>query len=115
MASTAYRTVQAIETDTASNLQSTANGADYIVITHKDFAAAGGSRCATYRASQGLRAVLVDVQDVYDEFGYGLTGAAAIHDFLAYAYSHWQAPAPSYVVLVGDGHYDPKNYAGTAG
>jgi uncharacterized repeat protein (TIGR01451 family) len=111
LAGTAYRTVQAIEADTASNLQSTANGADHITISHEDFMSQA-QRLAGYRASQGLRAVAVDVQDVYDEFGYGLVGAAPIHDFLAYAYANWQAPAPSYVVLFGDGHYDPKNYLG---
>jgi len=67
---------------------------------------------ADYRASQGLRVALIDVQDVYDEFGYGLTGARPIHDLLAYAFDHWQPPAASYVVLVGDGNYDPKNYLG---
>jgi hypothetical protein len=111
MATGAYRTVQGIEQDTASDLQSTANGADHIVIYHKDFAAQAG-QLRDFRASQGWRAIAVDVQDVYDEFGYGLVAAAAIHDFLAYAYGEWAAPAPSFVVLIGDGHYDPKNYAG---
>ena len=37
---------------------------------------------------------------------------AAIHDFLAYAYANWVSPAPTYVVLMGDGNYDPKNYLG---
>jgi len=39
-------------------------------------------------------------------------GAAPIHDFLAYTYVNWIAPPPSFALLVGDGHYDPKNYAG---
>ncbi|MGC9333968.1 MAG: C25 family cysteine peptidase, partial [Anaerolineae bacterium] len=111
MADTTYRTVQAIEQDTPSNLRSLANGADHIIITHKDFWAEV-EPLRTLRASQG-RAMMVDVQDVYDEFGYGLGEPAAIHDFLAYAYGNWEAPAPSFVVLVGDGHYDPKNYAYT--
>jgi hypothetical protein len=69
---------------------------------------------SNFRTSQGLRTTIVNVQDVYDEFGYGIVGAAPIHDFLAYAYTSWQKPAPSYVVLVGDGNYDPKNYAGNS-
>jgi hypothetical protein len=111
MANTAYRTVQAIEADTASKLGSSQNAADYILITHRAF----WDQAATlrnFRASQGLRAVRVDVQDVYDEFGYGIVGASAIHDFLAYTYGNWIAPAPSYALLVGDGHYDPKDYLG---
>jgi hypothetical protein len=112
-ATTGYRTVQTkdIEIDTASSLESTANAADHIVISHHDFLTAA-TTLRNFRASQGLRAVKVDVQDVYDEFGYGIEGAAPIHDFLAYAYAYWQKPAPSYVVLVGDGNYDPKNYLG---
>jgi hypothetical protein len=111
MANTAYRTVQAIEQDTASDLVSTANAADYIVIAHQAFSAQA-AQLRDFRASLELRAVTVDVQDVYDEFGYGIVGAAAIHDFLAYAYGQWVDPPPSYVVLMGDGHYDPNNYLG---
>ena len=110
-ATTAYRTVRAIEADTASDLRATTNGADHIVITHAAFGAQA-AQLSAFRASQGQRAMVVDVQDVYDEFGYGVVGAAAIHDFLAYAYSQWQAPSPSMVVLFGDGHYDPKDYLG---
>ena len=109
--STTYRTVQAVEKDTASSLQSTSNGADYIVITHPDFMTAA-TTLSSFRATQGLRYRTVDVQDVYDEFGYSIVGAASIHDFLAFTYTNWLKPAPSYVVLVGDGNYDPKNYSG---
>jgi hypothetical protein len=112
-ASTTYLTVQAIEKDTPSTLQSSSNGADYIVITHPDFMTAA-TTLSNFRASQGLRTMTVNVQDVYDEFGYGIVGAGPIHDFLAYAYASWQSPAPAYVVLVGDGNYDPKNYAGNS-
>jgi len=81
------------------------------VITHSAFSDAA-ARLSAHRASQGLRAQVVDIQDVYDEFGYGVVGTEALRSFLAYAYTSWQKPAPSYVVLMGDGHYDPKNYAG---
>lgn len=103
--------VQAIEPDIASNLQSTTPGADYILITHKAFTQQAQT-LVDFRASKRLRSVLVDVQDVYDEFGYGIRSAEAIHEFLAYTYSNWTAPAPAYVVLLGDGNYDPKNYLG---
>ncbi len=106
-----YRSVVRIEQDTPSHLQSAANGADYIVVTHPDFAAAVAP-LAAHRAAQGLRVVQVEVQDVYDEFGYGMAGAQAIQAFLKYAYSTWKTPAPSYALLVGDGHYDPKNNGG---
>ena len=54
----------------------------------------------------------MDVQDVYDEFGYGLMSAEAIRDFIAYAYAstNWTRPAPTDVLLVGDGTYDLRRY-----
>lgn len=111
MTDSAYRTVAGIDAiDPPSNLSSTVNGADYIIITHEEFLSQAQA-LRDHRAAS-MRAMVVDVQDVYDEFGYGMVGAEAIRDFLAYAYSNWQAPAPSYVVLFGDGHYDPKNYYG---
>jgi len=47
---------------------------------------------------------------VYDEFTYGLRDAHAIRDFLRYAYENWAKPEPTYVLLVGDGHYDLRDY-----
>lgn len=98
-----------VSLDTASNLAAPGNRADYIVITHGDFKAAI-QPLAARRASQSLQVAVVDVQDVYDEFGYGLMSAEAISDFLAYAYQHWTSPAPSFVLLVGDGTYDMRRY-----
>lgn len=97
--------------DVSSDLQSNSHQADYILITHQAFSGAAET-LTDYRASQGLGTILVDVQDIYDEFGYGVISPEAIREFLAYTTLNWQAPAPSFVVLVGDGNYDPKNYLG---
>lgn len=95
--------------DTASNLHATTNAADYIVISYGGFMN-NIIPLANFRQGQGMRVKVVDVQDVYDEFGDGLPDPQPIHDFLAFAYANWKAPAPSFVLLVGDGHYDPKGY-----
>jgi uncharacterized repeat protein (TIGR01451 family) len=100
-----------IEEGRLSNLTSTANGADYIFITHGDFYPAV-LPLADYRAAQGLRTAIVDVQDIYDAFTYGIFDPEAIRDFLAYAYANWTPPAPTYVLLVGDGNYDFKDNLG---
>ena len=112
MAGTAYRTVQAIEADTASDLRIDGQRGRLPSDHAPRLRGRRWRPCATSGRLRGCARCQVDVQDVYDEFGYGITGAVAIHDFLAYAYGNWQAPAPSYVVLVGDGNYDPKNYLG---
>ncbi|MBI2865136.1 MAG: hypothetical protein HYX94_11300 [Chloroflexi bacterium] len=100
-----------IARDSPSDLRSTANGADYIAIAYGAFIT-NVAPLASFRASQGMRVKVVDVQDVYDEFSDGLMDAQAIRDFLAYAYANWQRPAPYFVLLVGDGTFDLKNRMG---
>jgi hypothetical protein len=96
------------------HLQAPTNGADYILIAHANLLAAA-TPLAAQRRAQGLRVVLVDVQDIYDEFGSGQDDAEAIRRFLAYAYAAWQPPAPAYVLLLGDGTFDPRGRCYPAG
>jgi hypothetical protein len=56
-------------------------------------------------------AKVVNIDDVYDEFSYGVHSAAAISSFLKYAVANWITP-PRYVLLMGDASYDPRNYEG---
>lgn len=116
----AFLTPSALELDTPSTLQSTANVADYIAIVHPSLWQApsgllGIDDLLAHRTQEGLRVAKVDVQDIYDEFSAGRVDPEAIRTFLTYAYYHWNAgqEPPEYVLLVGDGHYDFKNHLGT--
>jgi hypothetical protein len=54
---------------------------------------------------------VVDVEDIFDEFSYGIFTPQAVKDFLSHAYENWSGSAVQYVLLVGDSTYDPKgNY-----
>jgi hypothetical protein len=66
---------------------------------------------AQYRESQGLRTALVDVKDIYDEFGYGQKSPEAIREFVWYAAKSWQEK-PRFVLLAGDASYDARNNLG---
>jgi uncharacterized repeat protein (TIGR01451 family) len=102
---------EAIELDTPSDLHSTANGADYVMIAHRDFLAGAQPLADFYESTASWRVQVVDVQDIYDEFSGGLLYPGAIRSFLTYAFAQWAPPAPSYVLLVGDGHLDyNRNY-----
>ncbi len=92
-------------------LRDPGNGADYIVVGHADFSDQAAT-LASFWAGRGLRATAVDVADLYDLFAYGRQDAEAIRAFLAYTYENWSPPAPAYVVLLGDGHYDPMDHYG---
>ena len=91
--------------DTPSTLHDTNNGADYIIIAHGDLIDQT-QPLVTHRQNQGLRVMVVDVQDVYDEFSFGIFDPSAIKDFLGYTYANWVVPAPVHVVLFGDGNFD---------
>ncbi len=95
-----------------SNLRDGGEGADYIVITHADFAAALGP-LVQHRAQQGLRTALVDIEDVYDEFSAGVFDPRAVRDFLRHASVHWPQPAPTYVLLVGESNFDYRRGYGS--
>ena len=98
--------------DEFSNLSSERDGVDYIIITHESFYDDIQS-LKDYRESKGLNVEVVKVQDIYDEFSYGLKDAAAIRDFLAYAYANWhKTDHPTYVLLVGDATLDYRDDLG---
>lgn len=82
--------------------------ADYLVITPAAFREQA-QRLADYRSLTGLRTRVVDVQAIFDEFAGGHPEPDAIRDFLSWTQSNWEAPAPTYVVLLGDGSFDYRN------
>lgn len=84
------------------------NGADLVIITHKNFRQAI-EPLASLRRSQGLSVAVVDVEDIYDEFSYGAHTPAAIKSFMTTAASSWSRK-PAYLLLVGDSSWDPRNY-----
>lgn len=103
-----YLTIEAIQADNPSDLATASSGADYLMISHADFLAAAAP-LQVQKTAQGFNTVLIDVQDIYDEFGYGITDVNAIREFIAYAYEH---SGSAYVLLIGDGHFDPRDNEG---
>jgi len=105
LSSSAMKSPVSMVRDEPSNLRSQENQADYIIITHEDFYD-GILPLSEHRTKKGLSVKVVKVQDIYDEFNFGIFSPEAIKSFLKYTYSEWKEPAPTYVLLVGDGTYD---------
>jgi hypothetical protein len=82
--------------------------ADYLIVTHADFAEAA-ARVARAKAAQRLRPTVIDVERAYDAYAGGVPDpnavAALVRDFAA--------RGGRYVLLVGDDTFDPRDYAGT--
>ena len=79
-----------------------------MVITHRKFLDAA-ERLAGWRETSGgggYRTKVVTTDDIYNTYGDGGVSPKAIKDFLTHAYQSWTPPAPTYVVLFGDGTYD---------
>ncbi len=91
-----------------SSLADASNQADVVYIGTWELLEAAKS-LAAHRQAQGYKTKLIELDSIYNEFGKGIVNTDAIRDFLIYSNEHWQI-APKYVVLLGDGTYDPKGY-----
>ncbi len=81
-------------------------GADWIAISHADFIPAANTLAAHRAAFMSTQ--VVDVEDVINQYGYGLNTPEAIREFLTYALGNWSTP-PSYATLIGDATINPRN------
>ena len=102
-----YKNINALVPTPPTPLRNPANQVDYVFITHSTFAESI-LPLVEFRRSQGLTTMVVDIDHIYNEFSDGLFNPFAIQKFLRYTYHNWQQPAPTYVLLVGDAHYDYK-------
>jgi len=87
-------------------------GADWIVITDKEFTIPA-SRLKNWRSNniRGITAPqtrIIEIDEIYDNFSYGVKDPSAIKRFLYWTQENWDPPV-SYVLIFGDGSYDDKN------
>lgn len=111
----AILTPASVTVNNPSDLRNPINSANMVIISHSqaDFMSAAQT-WANYRSSAaggGFSVQVIDVADIFDEFNYGVSSANSLNAFLRHAHQNWQT-APQYVLLIGDGSYDPRNYEG---
>jgi len=85
--------------------------ADYLIVTHKNFISEA-NRLADLHRANGLSVHVVNTTQVFNEFSSGMNDATAIRSFTKMFYDRAVAlpgTAPKYLLLFGDGTYDPKN------
>ncbi|MEW6050563.1 MAG: type IX secretion system sortase PorU [Candidatus Zixiibacteriota bacterium] len=78
---------------------------DLFVIAPRSLTAAM-SDYVDYRRGGGRSVKTVALEDIFDNFSFGLTDPTAVRDYLKYAYQSFPSPAPSAVLLVGDANFD---------
>ncbi len=81
--------------------------ADLLIISNNAFLQAA-STLVPVRQRDGISSAVIDVEDLYDEFNFGIRGHEAIRSFLQ-STTQWKTK-PRWVLLVGDSSIDPRNY-----
>mgnify|MGYP000023305598 FL=1 len=85
--------------------------ADYLIVTHPNFKSQA-DRLAELHRNNGLTVHVVTTRQIFNEFSSGGQDAVAIRSFARMFYERSQSnpdSAPKYMLLFGDGTFDPKN------
>ncbi|MFQ5500008.1 MAG: C25 family cysteine peptidase, partial [Candidatus Zixiibacteriota bacterium] len=105
-------TAQSITESPVTDLREVAGQVDMFLITPRRFVAAV-DEYVSYRRADGYSISVITVEDIMDNFGFGLYDPVAIRDFLRFAYTNYSSPPPSAVLFVGDGSHDYLDHLGT--
>lgn len=97
--------VAGIIEDSSSDLEGLPGG-DFVIISHEELIQEA-ERLGEERwfNDQPISCEVIDVQDIYDEYSYGIFNPEVIRDFLAFAYQSWNT---AFVLLLGDASWDYK-------
>jgi hypothetical protein len=90
------------------------NNAEFIIVTHPDFADQAMRLKELHQEIDGMEVIVADLYEVYNEFSSGTPDVTAIRDFVRMVYlrSFGTPHALKYLLLFGDGSYDPFNRVG---
>ncbi|MBE0637493.1 MAG: type IX secretion system sortase PorU [Bacteroidales bacterium] len=84
--------------------------ADFIIVSHPDFMEQAERLKALHEEIDDMTIHLVSPQEIYTEFSSGKQDPVAIRDFVKMIYDKsGDPPHLKYLLLFGDGSYDPKN------
>ncbi len=81
--------------------------AQYVIITHEDFVGADLELLVQMKQAQGFSVKVVEVGDIYAQWGDYIVDAKAIGDYIRHAV---EKLGTEYVLLVGGDVYDYRNY-----
>ncbi len=90
-----------------TSLEPPDGGADWIAISHADFLAQANTLAAHRASFSDMQTWVIDIEDVVNQYGYGLHLPSAIRDYLKHSLS-WTT-RPGYVTIFGAATYNPRN------
>ena len=104
----AYLTPSVIGEVANQNLHNTPIDIEYVIVSHPNFLVPAERLADFHQENDNITSVIVTPQQIYNEFSSGVQDVSAIRDFLRLLYKR-QNSKLKYVLLFGDGSYDPKN------
>jgi hypothetical protein len=81
---------------------------DLVIVTYPDFYQAAERLKTLHETRDGMSVILVTLDQIYNEFSSGGQDPSAIRDFLKMLYDNSDGSFPRFLLLMGDGSYDPK-------
>ena len=96
-----------LQLNAGNTLKDSSNQADIIYVGTRELLDAI-TPLAYFREQEGFSVKLVDIEEIYHSFGGGQVGPQCIKEFIEYVQSNWGQPVSQYLILVGDGTYDPQ-------
>ena len=90
------------------NLHNLDSDIQYVIIAHSNFLDAANRLADFHSNHSNLNSIVVTPDEIYNEFSSGMQDVTAIRDFLKMLYDRPDSQL-KYVLLFGDGSYDPKN------
>ncbi len=100
-----------IETVVNQDLHATAFP-DMVIVTYSDFLGQASRLADFHRNTDSMEVLVCLPQQIYNEFSSGMQDPAAIRDFMRMLHQRAGSDSlknPKYLLLFGDGSYDPKN------
>ena len=111
----AYRQPVSIQTLPNSNIRGSSSGADFVILTHRDFKSEALRLKAFKEAlpDGALSTMVIEADTLFNEFGFGAPDPVAIRNFILFTQSSQWTIHPKYLLLLGDASCDYKSNLGT--
>ena len=104
----AYLTPSIVGEVVNQNLHNTPINVEYVIVSHPNFLVPAERLADFHQEKDDISSIVVTPKQIYNEFSSGVQDVSAIRDFLRFLYKRSNSKL-KYVLLFGDGSYDPKN------
>ena len=110
---TSFLDVEFVEKVENQNLHSL-NPVDLIIVSHPNFLSFAEQLAVFHESYDNLSYAVVSTNEIFNEFSCGTPDPSGIRDFVKMLYDRADSSnLPRYLLLFGDGNFDPKNRSGS--